>query len=117
MTRDSNHHSTGRRLRVARQLPCTLATLLVLATLLPGIPARAQEQLATLVPGTRLIVATQSGYYIQIDQPDLAIDAIRTVVEAVRDPTSWATPTAAQEGEVGDDSGTPLEKRRRAFTR
>jgi pimeloyl-ACP methyl ester carboxylesterase len=52
----------------------------------------AQEKLATLVPGTHFIVATESGHYIQIDQPELVVDAIRTVVDAVRDPASWATP-------------------------
>lgn len=51
----------------------------------------AQERLAVLVPGTRLIVATESGHYIQIDQPDLVVGAIRAVVEAVRDPVSWPT--------------------------
>ncbi len=28
------------------------------------------------------------------DQPDLVIDAIRQVIEAVRDPSTWATPQA-----------------------
>jgi pimeloyl-ACP methyl ester carboxylesterase len=54
-----------------------------------------QEDLANLVPDGRLIIADQSGHYIHQTQPDLVLDAIRQVVEAVRDPTSWATPLAA----------------------
>ncbi len=55
----------------------------------------AQEQLVALVPGTQLIVATESGHYIQLSEPDLVISAIRDVVDAVRDPATWATPLAS----------------------
>ena len=54
-----------------------------------------QRALATLVPGARFVVASQSGHYIQIDQPELVIEAVRQVVEAVRDPSTWATPAAS----------------------
>jgi pimeloyl-ACP methyl ester carboxylesterase len=54
-----------------------------------------QEDLAHLVPEGRLIVAEQSTHYIHQTQPDLVLDAIRQVVEAVRDPLSWATPPVA----------------------
>lgn len=54
-----------------------------------------QRALATLVPGARFVVASQSGHYIQITQPELVIEAVRQVVEAVRDPRSWATPPAS----------------------
>jgi pimeloyl-ACP methyl ester carboxylesterase len=54
-----------------------------------------QEDLASLVPGARLIVAEQSTHYIHQTQPDLVLDAIRQVVDAVRDPGTWATPPAA----------------------
>jgi pimeloyl-ACP methyl ester carboxylesterase len=58
----------------------------------PGIPADAlddiwqqlQRQLAQLVPGARQVIATKSGHYIQLSQPELVIDATRAVVEAVR---------------------------------
>jgi pimeloyl-ACP methyl ester carboxylesterase len=53
-----------------------------------------QADLAGLVPGGRLIVAEQSGHYIQHTQPDLVLDAIRQVVEAVQDPATWGTPSA-----------------------
>jgi pimeloyl-ACP methyl ester carboxylesterase len=42
-----------------------------------------------LVPGARQIVATGSGHYVHVQQPELAVDAIRQVVEAVRDPLGW----------------------------
>jgi pimeloyl-ACP methyl ester carboxylesterase len=69
----------------------------------PGYPTAAleaiwlplQEELAALVPGGRLIVAEQSAHYIQSEQPEQVIDAIRQVVEAARDPASWATPSAS----------------------
>jgi pimeloyl-ACP methyl ester carboxylesterase len=43
-----------------------------------------QRELAQLVPGGRLVVATESGHNIQDDQPELVLDAIRDVVRAVR---------------------------------
>jgi pimeloyl-ACP methyl ester carboxylesterase len=57
-----------------------------------------QADLAGLVPGGRRIVAEKSGHYIQQGQPDLVVTAIRDVVQAVRDPSTWATPP----------SGTPV---------
>jgi pimeloyl-ACP methyl ester carboxylesterase len=53
-----------------------------------------QERLATLLPGARHVIAMESEHYIQLQQPELVIDAVRQVVEAVRDPNSWATPVA-----------------------
>jgi pimeloyl-ACP methyl ester carboxylesterase len=43
-----------------------------------------QRELARLVPGGRLVVATESGHDIQHEQPELVLDAIRDVVLAVR---------------------------------
>jgi pimeloyl-ACP methyl ester carboxylesterase len=43
-----------------------------------------QRELAQLVPGGRLVIATESGHIIQDDQPELVLDAIRDVVLAVR---------------------------------
>jgi pimeloyl-ACP methyl ester carboxylesterase len=53
-----------------------------------------QEDLAQQVPNARLAVATESGHNIHQDQPELVIEAIREVVDAVRDPRSWAIPAA-----------------------
>lgn len=55
--------------------------------------AELQADLAGLVPNGRLVVAAQTGHYIQQSQPDLIVEAIREVVEAVRDPSTWASPT------------------------
>ncbi|NTU62098.1 MAG: alpha/beta hydrolase [Chloroflexi bacterium] len=41
-------------------------------------------ELTAQSPNGKRIIAEQSGHYIQLDQPDLVIDAIREVVEAVR---------------------------------
>jgi hypothetical protein len=41
------------------------------------------------------VVAAESGHYVQLDQPELVVEAVRQVVEAVRDPASWATPAAS----------------------
>jgi pimeloyl-ACP methyl ester carboxylesterase len=56
--------------------------------------AELQTDLAGLVPGGRLVVAPESSHYIQQSRPDLVVAAIQDVVQAVRDPGSWGTPTA-----------------------
>jgi pimeloyl-ACP methyl ester carboxylesterase len=43
-----------------------------------------QDMLATLVPGARHVIATESGHYIQLDQPKLVTRAIRRVVRRTR---------------------------------
>ncbi len=48
-----------------------------------------QERVVQLVPGAKLIVAEESGHNIHQDQPELVIEAIRMVVDAVRDPSTW----------------------------
>lgn len=79
----------------------------------PGYPVAAleaiwtplQEELAALTPDARLVVAEQSQHFIPGDQPDLITTSIRQVVDAVRDPASWAVgPTA---GAPSDARGTP----------
>ena len=52
---------------------------------------------AELIPGGRLVVAERSDHGIPFAQPELVVDAVREVVEAVRDPSQWVTP----------ESGTP----------
>jgi pimeloyl-ACP methyl ester carboxylesterase len=69
----------------------------------PGFPQETFDQmwqelqadLAELVPDARHVVAEQSGHYIHQSQPDLVVEAIQQVTEAVRDPSTWATPVAA----------------------
>jgi pimeloyl-ACP methyl ester carboxylesterase len=48
-----------------------------------------QDELAGLLPDARHMVASESDHYVQIAQPELVVDAVRAVVQAVRDPTSW----------------------------
>jgi pimeloyl-ACP methyl ester carboxylesterase len=75
----------------------------------PGFPTDAyddvwmqlQRQLAELVPGARQVIATNSGHYIQVSQPDLVIDATRAVVDAVRRGETQLGP-----GELAD-TGSP----------
>jgi hypothetical protein len=43
-----------------------------------------QADLATLSSKGKQIIAEESGHYIQVDQPELVIDAIREVVEAAK---------------------------------
>lgn len=58
----------------------------------PGWPAEQLERvrlefqatLARLIPGGRHLLAEHSGHFVQEDQPDLVIDAIRTVVDEAR---------------------------------
>jgi pimeloyl-ACP methyl ester carboxylesterase len=50
-----------------------------------------QARLAALLPDARHAIATESDHYIQVEQPALVVDAIRAVVEAVRNPAAWPT--------------------------
>ncbi len=43
-----------------------------------------QSELTALSSESKQIIAEQSGHHIQLDQPDLVIDAVRDMVEAVR---------------------------------
>ena len=54
-----------------------------------------QVELAGLVPNGEYVLVEESGHYIQLEQPDLVIDAIANVIEDVRDPSRWGTPAAA----------------------
>jgi pimeloyl-ACP methyl ester carboxylesterase len=45
---------------------------------------KAQERLAKLVPNAKHITKTNSGHEIHKEQPQLVIDSIRQVVDAVR---------------------------------
>lgn len=64
----------------------------------PGWPVEVMEQVMSdnqqrvvqLVPGAKHIVAEESGHNIHQDQPELVTEAIRMVVDAVRDPATWA---------------------------
>ena len=49
----------------------------------------AQERLARLVPNTKHITNTNSGHEIHKEQPQLVIDSIRDVIEAVHSGISW----------------------------
>ena len=48
-----------------------------------------QDELATLAPDARHVIASRSAHYIQVNQPELVIEAIRQVVEGVRNPDTW----------------------------
>jgi pimeloyl-ACP methyl ester carboxylesterase len=43
-----------------------------------------QDMLANLLPGAKHVIATESGHYIQVDQPRLVTNAIHRVVRKVR---------------------------------
>jgi hypothetical protein len=49
----------------------------------------AQDELPTLAPNAKHKIATKSSHYIQAQKPQLVIDAIKQVVEAVRNPSAW----------------------------
>lgn len=50
-----------------------------------------QATLATLAPNAKHKIATKSSHYIQASEPQLVFDAIKQVVEAVRNPATWTT--------------------------
>jgi hypothetical protein len=45
---------------------------------------RGQNELAQLLPNTPHRIAAKSSHYVQIEEPQLVIDAIGQVIEAVR---------------------------------
>lgn len=58
-----------------------------------------QRELAALVPGGRQIIATHSGHYIQLSEPQLVIDAARSAVDEAR---AARIPTRIDAGTGGD---------------
>jgi pimeloyl-ACP methyl ester carboxylesterase len=60
-----------------------------------GIMLALQDDLAHLVPNARHVMATASGHNIHQDQPELVIEAVRQVVDAVRDPSTWTAAVAS----------------------
>jgi pimeloyl-ACP methyl ester carboxylesterase len=89
--------TSERQTRVAlRRSPIRPMPLVVLAHSHPDDPPppyveleepfwrQLQRELARLVPGGRLAVATESGHDIQHEQPELVLDALHDVVLAVR---------------------------------
>jgi pimeloyl-ACP methyl ester carboxylesterase len=48
-----------------------------------------QDELALLVPNAKHLVVRDSGHIIQQEQPEVVIAAIRRVVEAVNNPSTW----------------------------
>jgi pimeloyl-ACP methyl ester carboxylesterase len=52
---------------------------------LDKLHSESQAALTTRSENSRQIIAEDSGHYIQVEQPTLVIDAVRTVVDAARD--------------------------------
>jgi pimeloyl-ACP methyl ester carboxylesterase len=44
--------------------------------------------------GARIVIAEESSHLVMFEQPEVVIAPIADVVNAVRDPSSWATPVA-----------------------
>lgn len=91
--------------RARRETPLKPMPMVVLTHGIPfdapfsGWPAEEMEEImlnnqmgvVQLVPGAKHIVAEESGHNIHQDQPELVIEAIRMVVDAVRDPSTWTS--------------------------
>jgi pimeloyl-ACP methyl ester carboxylesterase len=70
--------SKGRPFELPSDLPAGLPAAVEKAWL------AGQEELAGLLPDTPHIIATKSSHYVEIEQPQLVIDAIKQVVEKIR---------------------------------
>ena len=64
-----------------------------------------RARLAALVPNAHFAVATESGHDIHQDQPELVIEAIREVVDAIHDPSTWTSQAEAPIATSGDFAG------------
>ena len=51
-----------------------------------------QDEIAALVPNSKHVIAKRSGHDIHLHQPELVVNALRDVAEAVRDPGTWKAP-------------------------
>jgi pimeloyl-ACP methyl ester carboxylesterase len=49
----------------------------------PSSELAAHERLAAASPGGRHLVANRSGHWILLDEPDLIVDAVRTLIASV----------------------------------
>jgi pimeloyl-ACP methyl ester carboxylesterase len=70
--------------------------------LMPQLHRDLQSDLVGLVPDSRQVIAEQSGHYVHQSEPGLVVEAIRDVVDAVRNPETWdadtpGTPTSASQ--------------------
>jgi len=74
--------SKGRPFELPSDLPAGLPAAVEKAWL------AGQGELASLLPDTPHIIAAKSSHYVQIEQPQLVIDAIKQVVEKIRAQTS-----------------------------
>jgi hypothetical protein len=45
---------------------------------------KGQLYLASLIPGSEFVVAGESEHYIEVEQPELVVDAVRRELSAVR---------------------------------
>jgi D-alanyl-D-alanine carboxypeptidase len=57
--------------------------------LMPQLHRELQTDLVGLVPDGRQVIAEQSGHYVHQSEPGLVVEAIRDVVDAVRNPETW----------------------------
>jgi pimeloyl-ACP methyl ester carboxylesterase len=73
-----------------------------------------QDALATLAPNAKHIIATKSGHDIQVQEPQLVIDAIKQVVEAVRNRSARTPLDRALTAKTGPQ--TALKMKRSAFS-
>jgi pimeloyl-ACP methyl ester carboxylesterase len=75
----------------------------------------AQDALATLAPNAKHKTATKSAHYIQVQEPQLVIDAIKQVVEAVHN-RSARTPSLDRALTAKTGPQTALKMKRSAFS-
>src|SRR5918997_318980 len=56
---------------------------------MPRLHRELQADLVSLVPNGQQVIAERSGHYVHQGEPELVVEAIRYVVDAVRDPETW----------------------------
>src|SRR5918998_5502934 len=76
---------------------------------MPQLHRELQADLVGLMPDSRQVIAEQSGHYVHQSEPGLVVEAIRDVVDAVRNPETWdadtpGTPMSASQLGAGLDS-------------
>jgi len=87
----TDYTTSAQQVRATQSLDDRPLIILSHGLFMPGVPEAVtqmwlpcQKKLAHLSSNSVLVIATKSGHFIQADQPEIVIEAIRQVVEAVR---------------------------------
>jgi pimeloyl-ACP methyl ester carboxylesterase len=96
--------ATVREMHEAPPIEGIPTVVLIAANAEPHSP----DALRAIAPAARQIIAEESGHWIHLDQPGLVLEAIRGMVEEIRQGRSQLSPLTAEEAASASSSTPPL---------